>query len=205
MNEQLKPQPTMTYEEWFERQCAFGYDIDMTWLEEELEYQRKAHKLGFLFDDDLTIEDYCVGGYTHEDRVRFKTYVHIKRMPPDHFLAAEYPIAYEACRLGLIDGVSFSPSVSRGYGHAECWSTDVGSNRYWIGGDFLLDEGSVYDGMSGIEFMGLATDEMQGLVDALKMAVEEIADATARTLRADYDWHFSEAYYEESVANGWVE
>lgn len=204
------PDSELTYEQWFESQCNFGYDIDEDWLIAEIEHQCKAigkangigeetlrpvlYKRGDPYAPSRQTLYYEVGGYN--DEVLFECDTWLDKIPEDSPLRVEYPFAFEAYRLGFISRPCVDISGNRHYYQSTDYEWATG-NTYYEFVDEPLREGSLYDGLPYEVFEEHAREQADELMPILEAIVKEVGEACANCLRADYDYFFSEERYNE--------
>lgn len=215
MNTAEKLEPVPTYEEWYESQCNYGFDLDEDFLIDSIEHYcksiGKSNGLGEgTIDPQLYKRDatgykpmrqtlaYEIGGYN--DFLVFESIIDYKSVPEDSKLRLEFPLAFDALKHDFI---------------YDTWCDMAGRNvKYYemrwekTDGDYLdeyddnhkpIAEGSIYDGMPSDVYLQLADEQMDGLAEYVKAVIEEITDAALSGLRADYEYFFSEERYKEEL------
>jgi hypothetical protein len=192
---EIKP----TYEKWYEWQCDIGYDVDEEWIHQEADHAladilQKAGMPNCMWRNNYGGVNWSVGGY--DDYVTFDLWVELHKIPKDHKLRVEYPFAF------LADEKDFA------FEHEITWSRNVrrANSLEWnfnmnteYDSDEALEEGTIYDGMNWQDAYQLMDDQTEGLMEVLKQYADDACYLAMCSIRADYDWFFSEERYNEEI------
>lgn len=210
MNAQHKP----TYDEWFKGRCDEGYDIGEEWFNEEIDWalrevMKKAgffnkweadlpHKQVLAHNDNREIKwstaNWSVGGYG--DHVTFSAYIDPRYVPEGHELRQRYPFAFLADAQEFAFDHMVVPSGSRGMSLTYEWEWNDGVYRY-ADDEEPFNMGTVYDGMEWGLIRMLMTEQTEQLMEVMQQYIDDACNSVLRTLRADYDYFFSEERYKE--------
>lgn len=205
MNAETKP----TYDEWFKDRCEWGYDVYDEWLNEEINWAlrkvMKAQKFFNKWEADLPHKqvlahndnreiNWSVGG--NDDHVTFSTHIDPRYVPEGHELRQRYPFAFLADAQEFAYAHMVVPSGSRGMSLTYEWE--------WTEGAYLhaddeepFDMGTIYDGMEWDLIRMLMMEQTEQLMEVMQGYVKDACDSVSSTLRADYDYYFSEERYNE--------
>ena len=189
----------LRYEEWYESQCAFGYELDDEWLHQECDHAladilQKAGLKNCMWRNNYGGVNWSVGG--NDDYVTFDMWVELHKIPKDHSLRTRFPFAFLAAEKDFAyeHEITWSRSVRRP--HSLEWNFNINTE---YDKDEPLEEGTVYDGMNWQDAYQLMDEQTVDLMEVLKQYADDACYLAMCSIRADYDWFFSEERYNEEV------
>ena len=193
----------LTYEKWYELQCDIGYDIDDEWIQQEADHAladilQKAGMPNCMWRNNYGGVNWSVGGY--DDYVTFDIWVELNKIPKDHDLRVRFPFAFVAHEKDFA------------FEHEVCWlrgTRTPHSLEYqwqWSEQNYLdadddtpFEECTVYDGMPWGDISGLMQEQTDELMEVLKQYADDACYLAMCSIRADYDWFYSEERYNEEI------
>ena len=200
----MEAEELMTYEKWYESQCDIGYDVCEGWIEQECDHALAdiMHKAGMpecLWRKcSGRFINWSVGGY--DDYVTFDMGVELHKIPKDHSLRQRFPFAF------LAQDKEFTHSHSVLYYRSTRSPNSLSPEYLWdyqgyvhANNDTPFSEGSIYDGMEWGLVAELMEDQTDGLMEVLTQYADDICHLALCSLRADYDWFYSEERYKEEM------
>lgn len=207
MNAEAKP----TYDEWFKERCEFGYDVDEDYLKEEVRWalNKVLADAGLLNVSEegevmngqvLEFNDYSdinwsVGGY--DDFVTFHMFVDPRKIPQGHELRLRYPFAHLADDLEFAYEHRIEPTGVRHRNSLTYEWQWTDQHFAFASDDEPFEMGTIYDGMDWELISKLMVVQTEELMEILKQYADDACYLVMSTLRADYDYYFSEERYNE--------
>jgi len=203
---------SLTYEQWYEQQCHFGYDIDEEWLCDLIESTSDAvGESNGIGKDTLVANvfspsnklkpnrrtvDYSIGNYLGDSNVVWEVLVKPENIPQDSKLRTLYPLAFSAYTTGFWGYVHIDIAHSARSPRAEITSE-------WGDGGLELYEPvhtpDIYDGMMYEDYEQIAQEQIDQLEQDLMAIYEQMCEQVTLSLWSDYEWWFSEERYKEEM------